>query len=107
MEILVYLCHVDFDQYLTSKKIDAKAFSAAEPALFDLWKKEFEQMHANSFTVQKLNLINPLRRKYLLKEAAVKVVEKAPGTTIPSPAAPSSPAPAAKPGKPVIKPKFN
>lgn len=95
---------VNFDEYLISKKIDGRAFSAAEPDLFNTWKKEFEQMHANSFTVQKLNLINPIRRKYQLKEAAVKVTEKAPDMASPSTAPASSPSPA-KPGKPVIKPK--
>jgi hypothetical protein len=96
---------VNFEEYLISKKIDGKAFLAGEPDLFSTWKKEFEQMHVNSFTVQKLNLINPVRRKYTLKEAVVKVAEKAPDTGVPSPAAPS-PLPV-RPGKPVIKPKFN
>lgn len=93
-----------FEEYLTGKKIDDKAFSAAEPALFDAWKKEFEQMHVNSFTVQKLNLINPVRRKYPLKESVIKAVEKAPDIPVPVPAPAASPSPA-KPGKPVIKPK--
>jgi hypothetical protein len=61
---------VNFSEYLISKKIDENAFAAAEPENFQLWKAEFEQMHPNSFTVQKLNLINPLRRKYLLKESS-------------------------------------
>lgn len=95
---------MNFEEYLISKKIDGPAFSAAEPALFEVWKKEFEQMHVNSFTVQKLNLINPVRRKYPLKEPVVKVVEKAVEKTEDTPAAPVSPSPA-KPGKPVIKPK--
>jgi len=55
-----------FEAYLTSKRIDSGAFRDAEPELWEAWKKEFEQMHPNSFTVQKLNLINPVRRKYLL-----------------------------------------
>ncbi|HTJ49374.1 MAG TPA: hypothetical protein VL443_07960 [Cyclobacteriaceae bacterium] len=62
-----------FTDYLISKKIDQEAFQKAEPALFEIWKTEFEQMHPNSFTAQKLYLINPLRRKYTLPfEAAVK-----------------------------------
>jgi hypothetical protein len=62
-----------FNDYLISKKIDQEAFQKAEPALFEIWKTEFEQMHPNSFTAQKLYLINPLRRKYTLPfEAAVK-----------------------------------
>lgn len=96
---------MNFEEYLISKKIDGLAFSAAEPALFDVWKKEFEQMHVNSFTVQKLNLINPVRRKYPLKEPVVKVVEKAVEKAPDTPAVPASTPSPAKPGKPVIKPK--
>jgi hypothetical protein len=94
---------VNFEEYLIGKKIDGPAFSAAEPALFAVWKKEFEQMHVNSFTVQKLNLINPVRRKYPLKEVVVKAVEKTPDT--PAPATPAASPSPARPGKPVIKPK--
>jgi hypothetical protein len=89
---------VNFEEYLRSKKIDAQAFLKAEPALFSVWKTEFEQMHPNSFTVQKLNLINPVRRKYILKEIAPALTEKP--VVSEAPAIP-------KPGKPVIKPKFN
>jgi hypothetical protein len=85
---------VSFEEYLVSKKIDRDAFSKAEPVLFETWKAEFEQMHPNSFTVQKLNLINPIRRKYQLKLAPV------------TPTSGHDTAPSAiKPGKPVIKPK--
>jgi hypothetical protein len=63
---------VNFEEYLISKKIDGEAFFKAEPVMFNTWKKEFEQMHPNSFTVQKLNLINPIRRKYQLKEVPIK-----------------------------------
>jgi hypothetical protein len=90
---------VNFDEYLRSKKIDAQAFLEAEPALFSVWKTEFEQMHPNSFTVQKLNLINPVRRKYRLKEIIPTSIEKPVGSEIPT----TSP----KPGKPIIKPKIN
>jgi hypothetical protein len=91
---------VTFEEYLISKKIDRHAFVNAEPTLYERWKGDFEQMHPNSFTVQKLNLINPIRRKYQLK-----IEDKAPLTpTIESPAAsPVIP----KPGKPIIKPKIN
>jgi hypothetical protein len=57
-----------FEDYLVRKKIDQKAFAEAEKLLFESWKSEFEQMHPDSFTIQKLNLINPVRRKYTLKE---------------------------------------
>jgi hypothetical protein len=91
---------VDFEAYLISKKIDRHAFSKAEPELFHTWKGEFEQMHPNSFTIQKLNLINPVRRKYPLKEIAIQAPAKTADGTTPAPASV-----AAKSGKPIIKPK--
>jgi hypothetical protein len=90
---------VNFEEYLISKKIDGLAFSKAEPDLFQTWKQEFEQMHPNSFTVQKLNLINPVRRKYLLKEVVVQApVKSSESSDVPA-------TPAVKPGKPIIKPR--
>ena len=86
-----------FEEYLVSKKIDSARFKEAEPEVWRVWKAEFDQMHPNSFTVQKLNLINPVRRKYQL---AIVVEEK---KTQPSPASPI--APPSKPGKPIMKPK--
>ena len=62
-----------FEDYLISKKIDAPTFQQAEPQLFKSWKIEFEQIHPNSFTVQKFYLINPIRRKYLLKEVVKSI----------------------------------
>jgi hypothetical protein len=89
---------VTFEEYLISKKIDQEAFVKSEPALYHDWKTEFEQIHPNSFTVQKLNLINPIRRKYQLK-----IEEKTPASQPEITATPSTTA--AKPGKPIIKPK--
>jgi hypothetical protein len=90
---------VNFEDYLIAKKIDGAAFLKAEPELFNSWKTEFGQMHPNSFTVQKLNLINPIRRKYHLKEAPAPPMEKS-----------SEPVPQATPivpvpGKSIIQPK--
>lgn len=82
----------DFEAYLKAKRIDATAFSAAEPNIWESWKREFDQMHPNSFTMQKLNLINAVRRKYPLAE--------------PPPASKAPAAPAPRPGKPVIRPKI-
>jgi hypothetical protein len=93
---------VNFDEYLVSKKIDGEAFKQAEPELFQSWKVEFDQMHVNSFTVQKFNLINPIRRKY-------QVMEKSGDADKPTPAPANSPttsAPVRGP-RPVIKPKIN
>ncbi|MCE2732689.1 MAG: hypothetical protein ACK5WV_15830 [Chryseotalea sp.] len=87
-----YLCKVNFTDYLKSKKIDAVAFQANETTLFAEWQKEFELMHPNSFSARKLNFINKIRRKYVLKEQATEEVSK--------------PVAVAKP-KPIIKPKIN
>jgi len=57
---------VSFEEYLTAKKIDSLAFKTAEPARWSEWESEFAQLHPDSFTLQKLNLINPIRRKYRL-----------------------------------------
>jgi hypothetical protein len=89
---------VDFETYLISKKIDRLTFLTEEPELFLSWKTEFEQMHPNSFTVQKLNLINPVRRKYPLKEIIMEAPAKTENVPVPTQAP-------AKPGRPVIKPK--
>ena len=64
-----------FEEYLINKKIDAKAFRTAEPQLYESWEEEFSQMHPNSFTAQKLYLINPIRLKYTLlqKQQNLKV----------------------------------
>lgn len=63
---------MDFEAYLASKRIDSQLFSSAEPELWQSWKRDFEQMHPGSFTMQKLNLINPIRRKYTLAVEVVK-----------------------------------
>ncbi len=57
---------MDFEHYLLSKKIDSAAFREAEPQRWEDWFKEFEEVNENSFTAQKLYLINPIRRKYKL-----------------------------------------
>jgi hypothetical protein len=90
---------VNFEDFLLSKKIDGSAFSKAEPTLFNTWKQEFDQMHPASFTVQKLNLINPIRRKYRLNESVVQAAVKSTGD------AGVPPASSVKPGKPIIKPR--
>jgi hypothetical protein len=90
---------MDFEAYLISKKINTIAFQDNEPTLWKSWKAEFEQCHPNSFTVQKLNVINPIRRKYPLplQDSLNKSSETTPII--------NSPSPAIKPGKPMMKPK--
>jgi hypothetical protein len=90
---------VNFEAYLISKKIDSEAFGKAEPAVWQLWKDEFEQLHPNSFTSQKLYLINPVRRKYRLQE---KVAEASVPSDTPSVSTTTA---APKIAKPVMRPK--
>lgn len=64
---------MDFETYLRNKKIDPQLFQNAESKLWNEFKTLFEQIHPDSFTAQKLFLINAIRRKYPFKE---EVVEK-------------------------------
>ncbi len=57
-----------FDEYLTGKKIDSKKYKQAEPAQYEEFKTLFDQMHPESFTQQKLFLINKIRRTFKLEE---------------------------------------
>jgi hypothetical protein len=86
----VVLPVMDFEAYLVSKKIDSAAFRQNEPERWQEFKTLFDQVHPNSFTQQKLYLINPIRRKYPLK-AMPEVSARA-----------ETPTPAARP---VIKPR--
>jgi len=63
---------VSFEEYLISKKINTSAFKNAEPVRWSEWEREFAQIHPNSFTTQKLYLINPIRRKYPIQETQKK-----------------------------------
>jgi hypothetical protein len=103
---------VNLEAYLTSKKIDSAAFHKAEPELWKSWDFEFQQMHPNSFTVQKLNLINPIRRKYPLPVVPEKQEGPSPSSDQPvTPALepktvnPAGPNPKPSIPKPVFKPK--
>ena len=60
---------MNFEEYLISKKIDGQSLFVAEPRLWNEWKGLFEAMSPASFTAQKLYLINPIRRKYPLKNS--------------------------------------
>ena len=66
-----------FEEYLIEKKIDAKKFKRSESELFDSFEKLFLQIHPNSFTAQKLFLINDLRRRFTLKAVEESSVRKA------------------------------
>lgn len=56
-----------FEEYCRKKKIDPEQFLLSDPERFHEWKSIFEQVHPDSFTEQKKFLINPIRKKYLLK----------------------------------------
>jgi hypothetical protein len=92
---------VTFEEYLIGKNIDSAAFKMAEEKLWSEWNQEFEQMHPNSFTVHKLNLINPIRRKYTLKVKPDSPSRIETDTSSNNPQTPQKPAPA----KPIFKPK--
>lgn len=61
-----------FEEYCLSKKIDPKAFASGDPDKWNELKNLFDQVHPNSFTLQKKFLINNLRHAYLLKETLTK-----------------------------------
>jgi hypothetical protein len=103
---------MEFEAYLISKKIDSDAFKTVEPNMWNSWSAEFKLMHPNSFTAQKLYLINPVRRKYPLKQQPVQQqpVRQEPSQTPIEPPQiqdagppPSNPKPSVP--RPVFKPK--
>ncbi|HET6542892.1 MAG TPA: hypothetical protein VFG46_20535 [Chryseolinea sp.] len=103
---------MNLEAYLISKKIDSAAFLKAEPELWKSWDFEFQQMHPNSFTIQKLNLINPIRRKYPLplmpekQEPTTPTSEPVtPPALDPKTASPAGSNPKPSMPKPVFKPK--
>lgn len=59
---------LDFEEYLQQKKIDGKAFQREEPAQWREFKALFDQVHPDSFTAQKLFLINRVRRNFPLRK---------------------------------------
>lgn len=81
---------MNLNSYLVSKKIDADALLKKEPELYRSFEMMLDQMHPDSFTAQKLFVINKLRRQFPFQE---KVEEMTPVA-----------APKAKP-RPVLKVK--
>ena len=57
--------------YLKLKKIDPDQLKSNEPERYKAFAIELAQMHPNSFTAQKLFLINQLRRKYKYTEKEI------------------------------------
>ncbi len=64
---------ITFKQYLKDKLIDSEKFQTQKSILYSELEIVFNQMHPDSFTAQKLFLINPIRRKFLLE---IKVEEE-------------------------------
>ncbi|SEI74820.1 hypothetical protein SAMN04487995_2005 [Dyadobacter koreensis] len=62
---------MEFEEYLTAKKIDSVAFKKADQDRFAEWEKIFQTMHPESFTAQKKFLINDIRRRYHLNDQAI------------------------------------
>jgi len=60
-----------FEEYLHEKKIDPVEFKVGEPDRWQEWAALFKEVSPASFTSQKLYLINPLRRKYRLREGSM------------------------------------
>jgi hypothetical protein len=58
---------MEFDDYLTQKKIDPVSFRLQESDLYTEWKSLFEQVHPESFTTLKKFLLNNVRRKHHLR----------------------------------------
>jgi len=57
---------MSFEEYLEKKKINSADFKQLEPERWQQLKTVFDQMHPESFTAQKLFLINNIRRAYPL-----------------------------------------
>lgn len=73
----VYLWSMEWEDYLSAKKIDPHAFKQGDPALFAEFARLFMQMHPDSFTAQKLFLINQIRRNYPAQAESVAEPPKA------------------------------
>ncbi len=63
-----------FEEDLTKRRIDITAFAAGDPARYAEWKAMYGQMHPNSFYVSVKMVLNDVRRKFWLAEAAKPVV---------------------------------
>lgn len=82
---------MNFRNYLIGKKIDPAKFKSAEPETYRSFGVLFSQMHPDSFTSQKLFLINKIRRKYLLEKAPEETVIEKPKQVKPKIAAKPKP----------------
>lgn len=68
---------MEWEEYLASKKINATSYRQASPAQYEEFRALFYQMHPDSFTAQKLFLINGIRRAHPIgPEEQAKPAEK-------------------------------
>lgn len=74
--VMTYVCYMKFEEYLHSKNIDPLAFKTKEESKYCSLEKVYDQIHPDSFSSQKLFLINPLRRKYTWEESTKSVEAK-------------------------------
>ncbi len=74
---------MNFREYLISKKIDPERFKKEDTETYRSFNMAFSQMHPESFTAQKLFLINKIRRKYLLEKIPEEKAAKPPGKVKP------------------------
>ena len=56
----------EFDDFLKSKKISPSLFQTNEKEQYEEWLTLFSKVHPKSFVMQKLHLINQIRRIYHL-----------------------------------------
>lgn len=98
----------EFEDYLRKKKIDPEAFRINEPETYDSFKDQFFYIHPDSFTMQKLYLINLLRRKYHFQSEAAAPAGSVKAKAKPVVRKPSSTrktTESSKISKPLVKPK--
>ena len=55
---------MQFEEYLKQKQIDSLAFQAKDKEMYARLADIFVEIHPRSFTIQKLFLMNKIRRKY-------------------------------------------
>lgn len=96
----------EFEEYLRQKKIDPEAFKMNEPETYGSFKSQFLHVHPESFTLQKLFLINLLRRKYHFQNEAAAPAGSVKTKAKPVVRKPSSAGKTIEGGKkPLVKPK--
>ena len=118
--LFLYICtQMSFKEYLTNKNIDSDAYKASAPNQWLAFATIFAQMHPKSFTMQKLNLINGIRRQFPYQAEIVEQEQVKPKVARPMMKPKAQPVEETasdvtkklvmkpKMGKPVMKPKMS